>query len=475
MNVVRAPEQHVREADVSATDDRTEPTVLGRSAASPRPASARARVVAASVVACLLASPVAAGSWAQERSSGDIASELDSSRGETSTLRAELDDVRADITVAQEELAAIGARLADARGRLHAAEGQVLLGEAALEDALRAQARAEAAHTRAEARLAATEERLVTEEAILTDQIVQTFKYGTVGATSGAMALEILRRAQDPNEFAVAMKQLQTVVDSQDATVQSVFELRQARSSQADEAARARGRAVQSAADAADTLRVLEELRAGAATLAEEVAADERAQEALLTSLQISEEETAALLQRAAGRQATLEREYQQQRAREEAAARAAAPTGGGAGGGPALAGMVCPVVGAVAGRDFSNDWGYPRSGGRSHQGNDIFAAKGAPVVAVHDGVVVRWNPPSAPTALGGITVTYRTADGSEWYNAHLDSVAPGISPGVAVARGQQIGTVGNSGNARTTPPHLHLGRRVGGWVNPWPSVAPVC
>jgi murein DD-endopeptidase MepM/ murein hydrolase activator NlpD len=72
--------------------------------------------------------------------------------------------------------------------------------------------------------------------------------------------------------------------------------------------------------------------------------------------------------------------------------------------------------------------------------------------------------------------VTYRTADGSEWYNAHLHAVADGIAPGVSVARGEPIGSVGNTGNARTTPPHLHLGRRhAGAWVNPWPTISPVC
>ena len=72
--------------------------------------------------------------------------------------------------------------------------------------------------------------------------------------------------------------------------------------------------------------------------------------------------------------------------------------------------------------------------------------------------------------------MTYRIGDGSEWYNAHLDSVAEGIAPGTSVSRGQAIGTVGNSGNARTTPPHLHLGRRhAGSWVNPWPTISPAC
>jgi murein DD-endopeptidase MepM/ murein hydrolase activator NlpD len=72
--------------------------------------------------------------------------------------------------------------------------------------------------------------------------------------------------------------------------------------------------------------------------------------------------------------------------------------------------------------------------------------------------------------------VTYRTGDGSEWYNAHLESVASGISPGTRLSQGQQIGTVGDTGNARGTPPHDHIGRRHGGsWVNPWPTLSQLC
>jgi murein DD-endopeptidase MepM/ murein hydrolase activator NlpD len=213
----------------------------------------------------------------------------------------------------------------------------------------------------------------------------------------------------------------------------------------------------------------------------------------VLASLRSDAAETEAMLQRVAARQAELEREYARQRAAEEAARqaelereaereaarRAAAQqqSGGGSSGavgGPPIGGGYCPVVGAVAGRDFSNDWGYPRSGGRTHQGNDIFANEGTPIVAIQAGVVVRTSP--TDRGLGGITVTYRTADGSEWYNAHLYSIAEGIAPGVAVTAGQEIGTVGRSGNARTTPPHNHIGRRYNGsWVNPYPTIAPLC
>lgn len=436
---------------------------------------------------------------AQEASSDEIARDLDAVEREASQLQSELGGVRSNIGVAEVELAEIGARLADARGRLVSAEGQVALGEVALADSLRERDAAQATLASATQLLEASEAALGLEEALLDEQVVQTFKFGTVGAQRGAMALEVLRRADDPNAFAVGLKQLQTVVDVQDGTVTRVVDLRDDRAGHADDAARAQGRATQAAFDAKETLAVLEELRAGAARVAAEIASDEAAQATVLASLRTNESETSALLERVANRQAELERDLAAQRAQEEAARRAAeeaerraaaardaaqnASSGGGgrlatagASGGTGVAGVACPVVGAVAGRDYSNDWGYPRSGGRSHQGNDMFANRGTPVVAVADGVVTSWNPPSSPTGLGGITVSYRIGDGSEWYNAHLDGVATGIGPGVSVTRGQQIGTVGNSGNARTTPPHLHIGRRQGGvWVNPWPTTSPAC
>lgn len=463
--------------------------------------AAGAAVLVAALAATLVGVPAEVA--AQEVSSDEIARELDETRREASQLASELGGVRSEIDSAEVQLAEIGARLADARSRLSSAEGQVALGEAALEDARRTQDATQASLVIATRLLEVSEAELGLEEAVLDEQIVQTFKYGTVGAQRGAMALEVLRRADDPNAFAVGLKQLKTVVDVQDGTVQRIFGLRNDRAALADDAARAQGRAIQAAFDARETLEILEGLREEAAGIATEVAAQESAQTAVLASLRTTEDQTAALLQRVSARQVGLERDLAAQyareeavrraaeeaaRARAEAAARAAGspPPGSGGGGGrlstpgasggSAVAGIACPVVGAVAGRDYSNDWGYPRSGGRYHQGNDMFAARGTPVVAVADGVVTSWNPPSSPTRLGGITVSYRIGDGSEWYNAHLDTVAPGIFPGVSVTRGQQIGTVGNTGNARTTPPHLHIGRRQGGsWVNPWPTTSPAC
>jgi murein DD-endopeptidase MepM/ murein hydrolase activator NlpD len=446
-----------------------------------------ARWTALLVALAMTALPAAAA--AQARSSTEIQGELQREQRRAQELGEELGDVRGEIADAEVELAEIGARLDDARGRLRAAEGQVALGEAALEDAEAERNSAELAHDRAERALARTEAELADEEATLAQQIVESFKYGTVGATRGAMMLEVLRRAENPNSFAVGMKQLKVVVDTQETTVQRVFSLREERVARSDDAARARAAAAQAAAAAADALRHLEELRDQATELTLQIEADEARQEVVLSGLRSSAAETEAMLQRVAARQGQLEREYDRQRAAEEAARQAEAEReaarraaeqrragsgSSGAAGGPPIGGGFCPVVGAVAGRDFSNDWGYPRSGGRTHQGNDIFANEGTPIVAIQAGVVTRTSP--TDRGLGGITVTYRTADGSEWYNAHLYSIAEGIAPGVAVAAGQEIGTVGRSGNARTTPPHNHIGRRYNGsWVNPYPTIAPLC
>ncbi len=475
------------------------PQQVGATVAPPRGRGAPVRLVALAAIVALAGSIHPVG--AQEADSDDLERELDRAEDEADDLASELGDVRSAIEQSEAELAQIQMELQDARGRLQAAEGQVALAEAALAEAEEEREEAVQEHEDAQAALEATEAELEAEEALLVEQLVQTFKHGTSGAQRGAMAMEVLQRAEDPTMFAHGMQQLKTVVDAQDRTVQQVFALREEQADLAEQAAVARARASQAEDEAETTLATVEELREEAAQLTAEVEEQEEAEAALLASLEADEEETEAMLVRVAAQVDELEEDLAEQRAREEeerqaqleaeraaqAEAEAEAEDGNGssaasgssqpgASGGPAVDGLVCPVQGAAAGRDFTNDWGYPRAGGRYHQGNDIFAARGTPVVAVDDGEVIRMNGPSSPTSLGGITVTYRTADGSEWYNAHLDSVANGISVGASVSRGDRIGTVGDTGNARGTPPHLHLGRRYGGsWVNPWPTISPVC
>jgi murein DD-endopeptidase MepM/ murein hydrolase activator NlpD len=125
-----------------------------------------------------------------------------------------------------------------------------------------------------------------------------------------------------------------------------------------------------------------------------------------------------------------------------------------------------------VAGRDTTaiQSWyGDPRDGGRrQHEGLDIFARRGTPVVAAADGYVrsTRRN------NLGGNVVWLRDRFDRTQYYAHLDSVA--VVRGARVNAGDTIGFVGNSGNARTTPPHLHFGIYARGSFDPYPALAEV-
>lgn len=127
---------------------------------------------------------------------------------------------------------------------------------------------------------------------------------------------------------------------------------------------------------------------------------------------------------------------------------------------------IVFPVNGP---HSFINDWGFPRSGGRRHRGNDIFAKTGTPTVAAADGYIGKASP--VEKGLGGITLWVYGIDGNQYYYAHLSKIHPGIRVGSKVAAGQVIGHVGNSGNARTTPPHLHFQIHPGGGepINPYP------
>lgn len=126
--------------------------------------------------------------------------------------------------------------------------------------------------------------------------------------------------------------------------------------------------------------------------------------------------------------------------------------------------GLVIPVVG-IDGGDLRDSFTSSRSGGRTHHAIDIAAPTGTPIVAITDGVISRkhWN------RLGGRTLYLTSADGRyDFYYAHLHSYADDIEIGTRVERGQVIGAVGSTGNARG--PHLHfqvLDKRGGGRGTP--------
>ena len=130
-----------------------------------------------------------------------------------------------------------------------------------------------------------------------------------------------------------------------------------------------------------------------------------------------------------------------------------------------ASGGWVCPVRGPHA---FSNDYGAPRGGGSSHQGNDILAARGTPVVASVDGVVTQRN-----GAVSGLAYFLAGDDGNRYFGAHLDS----FGASGRVSAGTVIGTVGNTGDASGGPPHLHFEIHPGGTgnVNPYATLRKYC
>lgn len=126
---------------------------------------------------------------------------------------------------------------------------------------------------------------------------------------------------------------------------------------------------------------------------------------------------------------------------------------------------LLMPVAG-VSVKRVANTWKAPRSGGRRHEGQDIFAKRGTPVVSAADGVVLRVG----TNSLGGNVVSVMGNGGRVYYYAHLERYAEGIAAGDEVAAGDTLGYVGTTGNARSTPPHLHFGVYAAtGAVNPLP------
>ena len=119
--------------------------------------------------------------------------------------------------------------------------------------------------------------------------------------------------------------------------------------------------------------------------------------------------------------------------------------------------------------RSIGSFYGDDRDGGsRDHHGVDIFATRGTPVVAAAGGIVTRVG----TNGLGGKVVWIsRPFRGESHYYAHLDQQL--VTVGTRVEAGDVIGRVGTTGNARSTPPHLHFGIYTPrGAVDPLPYIA---
>ena len=125
--------------------------------------------------------------------------------------------------------------------------------------------------------------------------------------------------------------------------------------------------------------------------------------------------------------------------------------------------------VGGAGNEAIRSRWGAERDGGRRrHEGIDIFAPRGTPVVAAVAGRIVNVG----ETGLGGRVIWLHDSERNQnLYYAHLDRQL--ASEGEEVRQGDTLGFVGNTGNARSTPPHLHFGiyRRGEGPIDPFPFV----
>ncbi len=117
----------------------------------------------------------------------------------------------------------------------------------------------------------------------------------------------------------------------------------------------------------------------------------------------------------------------------------------------------------------FSDDFGAPRSGGRTHQGNDILAPRGTPVVASVAGVASENH-----SSLGGNSYFLHGVDGNTYFGAHLDSYTGSWG---SVAAGTVLGYVGDTGDAKGGPTHLHFEIHPGGGaaVDPYPTLVKYC
>jgi murein DD-endopeptidase MepM/ murein hydrolase activator NlpD len=119
-----------------------------------------------------------------------------------------------------------------------------------------------------------------------------------------------------------------------------------------------------------------------------------------------------------------------------------------------------------VSKRAIADTWHAPRGTGRQHEGQDIFAPRGTPVLSATNGFVYKIG----ENNLGGQTVSVIGSGGRVYYYAHLDKYAPGLEVGDRVSTRTVLGYVGTTGNAQGTPPHLHFGiYGMNGAINPLP------
>src|SRR5665811_2347822 len=151
----------------------------------------------------------------------------------------------------------------------------------------------------------------------------------------------------------------------------------------------------------------------------------------------------------------------------------------------PAQAETVVPMIFPLEEKvEWTDTYGAPRGGGRSHQGNDIMVPKMTPLLAVADGEVDWLNREEEPSSYNGqpyYNLLLRGDDGNVYFYIHMNNdtpgtddgqggpenaYAPGLVEGSHVEAGQLLGWAGDSGNAEDVGSHLHFEIHIGGYGN---------
>ena len=133
------------------------------------------------------------------------------------------------------------------------------------------------------------------------------------------------------------------------------------------------------------------------------------------------------------------------------------------------LHGHLFPVRGRHGTRGAIGEFGAPRSGGRVHEGFDVTAACGTRLAAARGGRVLRTG--FDPVLYGWFVLIDGRSERRNYFYAHLRARPP-VGGGERVRTGQRIGAVGRTGNARSTPCHLHFElRRHGRAFDPEPAL----
>ncbi|MDP8969408.1 MAG: peptidoglycan DD-metalloendopeptidase family protein, partial [Actinomycetota bacterium] len=391
--------------------------------------------------------------------SGDPRQQLDDARQQMIEAEARAAELDAAVLAAQARLAASESRLAELDERLDGLQADLEAAQDSLEAAQARRATADQQLEQAHRALRRAEANLRRHQEILARSAAGAYKHGSSSIQAVGM-LDSLVHARDPSGFARILEYMDHAITAETELIERAAELRQRAAESREQLAAAQmQRAAEETAAAAARDRSLA-LAAEQQVVVDAAAAERGNRQQLLTALQVDQNVNIALIEDLSRRADTLTARLREQQLR---ALRQMLPE--------AMSSFLCPIAGRV---QFINDWGFPRSGGRTHQGTDLFADYGTPIVAIADGVVTTMH--VMDEGLGGLTVTY-SVDGHRFYNAHLSAIADGIRDGARLRAGDVIGYVGVTGNARGTPPHDHFGWYPpgAGAVNPYPLLRAAC